>query len=89
VSHSPLCLYKKQVLSSRLRKSITVEIVHEICEILIENGIAVDTEDVVRWCEGAPIAEVEEIYRLAEERRKKKRRRWEEQSRRYVYSYIG
>jgi hypothetical protein len=72
-----------------LRKSITAEIVHEICQILIENGIAVDTEDVVKWCEGAPIAEVEEIYRLAEERRKKKRRMWEEQSKRYVYSYIG
>jgi hypothetical protein len=72
-----------------LRKSVIAEIVHEICQILIENGIAVDTEDVVKWCESAPIAEVEEIYRLAEERRKKKRRIWEEQSRRYAYSYIG
>jgi hypothetical protein len=63
--------------------------VHEICEILVENGIAVDADDVVRWCEGAPIAEVEEICRLAEERRKKKRRMWEKQGGQYVYSYIG
>jgi len=89
MSHSPLCLYKRRVLSSRLKKSITAEIVHEICEILIENGIAVSAEDVVRWCEGAPVAEVEEVYRLAEERRKKKRRMWEDQKSRYVYSYIG
>jgi hypothetical protein len=89
MSHSPLCLYKKRVLSSRLRRTITAAIVHEICEILVENGIASNAEEVVKWCETAPISEVEEVYKLAEERRKKKRRIWEESYGEYVYSYIG
>jgi DNA polymerase elongation subunit (family B) len=89
MSHSPLCLYKRRVLSDRLKRTITAAIVHEICEILIENGMASSAEEVVRWCETAPISEVEAIYKLAEERRKKKRRMWEEPHRELAYSYIG
>jgi hypothetical protein len=88
MSHSPLCLYKRQVLSQKLRRSISLEIVHEICDILIERGLASNADEVKAFIENADVNTLEELYHLAEERRKKKRRLLEDRVR-YEYAYIG
>jgi hypothetical protein len=85
-----MCLYKAKVLSRRLRRSVTLEVVHEICAVLMELGRSGGHEDTVRWCEEAPEDELETVYSEAVKRLRRRRRRMlEDVGARYAYSYIA
>jgi hypothetical protein len=85
-----MCLYKAKILSRRLRRSVTLEIVHEVCAILTELGWSGGHEDTVRWCEEAPEEELEMVYAEAARRLRRRRRRLlDDAAERYALSYIA
>jgi hypothetical protein len=79
MSHSGECLWKRQVISDKLKREVTLDEVHILCDFL---GFS-DPADTVAWIENAS---AEEIERVLEEAKKRRRRR-RLLSEGYEYSY--
>lgn len=69
MSHSPLCLWKKQILSRKLKRAVSLDEVHGVCN---ELGF-INPEEVAEWLEKASREEIEAV--LEEWRRKRKRKK--------------
>lgn len=91
MSHSPLCLWKKKVISSKLRRDIEIGIVHILCDYLLETYGLPDSDAVAKWIEAATPEELEEAIRMALERSRKRKKMLAtgESEAKYAYSYIG
>jgi hypothetical protein len=63
-----MCYRKQQRLSERLKRKITMEEVHTLCD---ELGFT-DPEDTMRFIETAPIWEIEGLISKAKKKKKKK-----------------
>ena len=77
MSHSPLCLWKRDVLKHKLRREITLEEVHLLCD---ELGF-IDPNETAAWIIRASPDEIEDVLRRV--KRRKNRRRGEA----YSYEY--
>ena len=70
-------------------KVITAELVHEICDILFEEGYASTAEEVLNFIQNSDDESLRVIYEIAKERLKKKRKRMLEGSYVVEYAYIS
>ena len=75
-----LCYRKQQLLSERLKRHVTLEEVHMLCE---ELGF-VNPEDTLEYIQTAPVWEIENVLARA----KKKRRKRNEREKEYEYAYV-
>jgi hypothetical protein len=73
---------------SRIGRKVMAEVVHELCDMLIESGVVSDSEGVLRWIENVDVGVLEQFVSEAEARLRKKRRKREHVDERYEYSYI-
>jgi hypothetical protein len=91
MSHSPLCLWKQQRISEKLKRQITADLVHTLCNYLMEEHGLTTSEQVAAWIDKASPEELEEAIRLAEERRKRRRKRllYGSEAEAYEYAYVG
>ncbi|MEM2003163.1 MAG: hypothetical protein QXQ37_00735 [Nitrososphaerota archaeon] len=78
MSHSPMCLWKKKRLSEKLRRQVSIEDVHFICNYF---GFT-SSEEAINWIENTP---PDEIERILQKRKKRKNRETEYE---YAYSYV-
>lgn len=76
MSHSPLCLWKRQLLEHKLKRMVTLDDVHELCEAL---GFG-DPLLTAAWIEKATPEEIEEKLR------RKKRKKQSGYEYEYVYA---
>ncbi|MEM4183914.1 MAG: hypothetical protein QXG52_08845 [Candidatus Caldarchaeum sp.] len=67
MSHSALCLWKKKYLYEKLRREVTLEEVHMLCEFLSFSSPL----ETMAWIERSPPEEIEEKLRQARKRRRR------------------
>ncbi|MEM4342516.1 MAG: hypothetical protein QXF97_08235 [Candidatus Caldarchaeum sp.] len=67
MSHSDFCLWKKKHLSEKLRREVTLEEVHMLCEFLSFTSPL----ETMAWIERSSPEEIEEKLRQARKRRRR------------------
>lgn len=82
MSHSSFCLWKRQYLSQKLKREVTLEEVHQLCD---ELGFT-DHQATIEWIVRASPEEIEAV--LAR-RKRRKRLLYGSEAEAYEYAYVG